>query len=605
MAWKSFNTADEVVPNLVIGNFFVSNGIVVDAEIITPRTPDSFLKANLMKVLMEAGSADDNTLKISAMAMGADRVFQTIVAMEAFIRDLYVRNIESDDYAQNAEGYPTVGYKLGRDRSNNAIIAKIAELWAYNAKIFGDFYNNGFKTLSPFNGTTITGPAVSKSIFKFSDAYNLIPDSNTLQSLSGTFEGFSFTQATRRSGKRILLTSDNTPSSATVGTSSSSDFRVLKRAIPSQIFGSSFYIEWHISYGGNMGQRLLLRCTAGANVRSEWYYSITYQNGVDSDGDPNYVTEYPNQQDMILWRADKGSGTYSATYGTSERKEICVVARSGALWGEAGATCNYLNTWTSSTFNSDVLVNGSNYTQVIDQPNKYYLSSLKTFDIGGTTQDSASIKKYVSGTDFYNYFSALPVGAIGAASAGEVNYNGTHYPVTRLQKTANSIIIWSGSTDLVVNKFQNGTNIGVYTHLEITQPIVFGAVSGGIETMHILPFSGANRLYDLGQSEKRFRDGYFRNVISDSFNASSKRSLKKNIRKYKKSALKVLKDVEVVTYQYKTEKGKYKHTGFIADDAPDCLTGADHDVMALSDNVGMLIKAVQELDARLEKLEVV
>ena len=51
----------------------------------------------------------------------------------------------------------------------------------------------------------------------------------------------------------------------------------------------------------------------------------------------------------------------------------------------------------------------------------------------------------------------------------------------------------------------------------------------------------------------------------------------------------------MVNYRYKTETGEYLHTGFIADDTPDPLTGADHNSMSLGDNIGMLIKAVQEL----------
>jgi hypothetical protein len=87
------------------------------------------------------------------------------------------------------------------------------------------------------------------------------------------------------------------------------------------------------------------------------------------------------------------------------------------------------------------------------------------------------------------------------------------------------------------------------------------------------------------------------------FNATSERSKKKDITDLKTSALDVLNAVQVVNYRYKTEYGSYLHTGFIADDTADCLTGKDHNVMALADNIGMLIKAVQELTVLNEQLE--
>ena len=59
----------------------------------------------------------------------------------------------------------------------------------------------------------------------------------------------------------------------------------------------------------------------------------------------------------------------------------------------------------------------------------------------------------------------------------------------------------------------------------------------------------------------------------------------------------------MVNYRYKAETTSYLHTGFIADDAPDPLTGPSHDSMSLSDTVGVLIKAIQELDERLLRQE--
>jgi hypothetical protein len=581
VAFVDFNTYEEIFPDLVIGSFQVNDCIVENAEMLPARNVNDFLNSNMLEILNKGNKED---IKVMAMALGADRVFQTIVAITAFIQDLYVNNVKSKDYYEDSKAFPEEGFWL--DGINN--IAKIAYLKAKNADIQGTFRNDGFKTLEPVDGTTITRYTTPKSIFKFSDAFELIPNSESLQSISGTFEGNSFTQATRRTGQRILFYRDTTYISLTVKAGSASrSSRILKRYAPMQAFGGSFFVKWNIRYSANFAHRHLMRVPEGmtdSQLKSDW---------------TNIIGNHD------LWDGESGSGTYSGTYTiTDTYNEIGVIAHTSAVWGEASASSNLLEVSSSKTFNSAVLVNGSTYKEVSDQPEKYYLSSSKTFNIGGTTQDSATMKKYVSGTDFYNRFSNLPVGAIGDVTAGQINYNGTLYTLNRIQKTSNSIVMWSGSTQIIVNKFVNGTSTGVYTNLEVTANIVLGKIDGGIETMHVLPFAGVNNAYDIGQSSKRFRAGYFYNIVSTSFNASSLRNLKKDISKYKGSALDVLNQVEVVNYRYKSEDDKYLHTGLIADDSPECLTGKNHDVMSLSDTTGMLIKAVQELDEKIDSLGV-
>lgn len=100
--------------------------------------------------------------------------------------------------------------------------------------------------------------------------------------------------------------------------------------------------------------------------------------------------------------------------------------------------------------------------------------------------------------------------------------------------------------------------------------------------------------YSIGTTV-RYLNMAAKTMIAETFDNSSARDKKKDITPFLGSALDILKQVQVVNYRYKTETGEYMHTGFIADDAPDPLTGADHNSMSLGDNIGMLIKAVQEL----------
>ena len=73
--------------------------------------------------------------------------------------------------------------------------------------------------------------------------------------------------------------------------------------------------------------------------------------------------------------------------------------------------------------------------------------------------------------------------------------------------------------------------------------------------------------------------------------------------------IKVLNDENgSVTYKIcknynEEEEGTHKHIGFIADDTPIELSSADQDKMDMSSTIGVLLKAVQELSAKVTALE--
>lgn len=601
LAWLDFNSNVEVAPNYVIGRFLIADSVVLEANLNNPLQTETFLKVNLMELLIEANeSGDMNQLEKIAVAMGADRIFQVLVAQQGFIRSLWVNKLQSDIYSEDINGIPVQGFKMDGDTGQVSITGLIAS----QAEVSGTFKNQGFKTLEPYDGVNIPTAVIEPTIFKYSEMYDLIPSTDSLQELTGAIEGFSFSQASRRNNQRVLLTSSTSTSSVTV---SAGDRYILKRSLPTDMYGSNYFVEWQVSYNGNMSERMLLRARQGesaSKVNNDFYYSIEVENGKDDDGNTTYTTIYPNQAEMLLWQAGKGSGSYSGTYSlNSTRNEIVLLVRSYAWWGSATASSSHLNVWTSRKFTGLLLVNGSTYKEIVNQPNAYYLSSSKSFTVGNTTQDSSSMKKYRSGTNFYDLFTVLPVGAIGSVSAGKIKINGTEYTVAKLQKASDRITFWTDKGEVTVQKYIDGSSTGVYTELAITQSIIFAPIEGGVESMHIIPINGANKTYDIGQSDKRFRGGYFESLVAESFNASSSRAIKKNIKPFQDSALQLLSHVLIVGYQYTNDEADRRHIGFIAEDTPGCLTGPNHNTMSISDNIGVLIKAIQELDEKVRSLE--
>lgn len=513
MVWKDFNSGTEITSDAVIGQFKVESLQVTKAEITPPLSLDQFIRSQFMEILRNS-DASEQQLQNMAMAMGADRIFQTIVAIDAFIKSLWVSRLESEIYSTDANGYPNTGFHLDGVTG----IAKIASLMAKNADIFGRFNSDGFRTIDKVTGTTVPAITISPTIYKYSEMCDLIPSTDDRGSVSGTIEGYSFTLATRRINQRVCLHSNGAASSTITAAGGDKDPTILNRITPMRLFGDNFYVQWHIDYSGNFANRKLWRTKPGQTA-GQVFSDLEYQVNIGTEEAPQYV--YPERTAGELWSSGSGSGDYAGSYGIdTARPDVTVWVFSGALWGSATATSNYLHVWTNQAFNGLVLSNGdSSYTVVGFQPDAYYLASSKSFSVGSTNQDSAMMKKYRSGTDFYNSFSSIPVGTNSAAT-GVIRVDGTSCTVTRLRKDEDRLVFFTGTQEVHVRKFINGTTIGVYTDLAITTQVILGAMNGGIESMWIVPWAHAT--YDIGQTSKRFRSLYLSGeLVSGSVQATT------------------------------------------------------------------------------------
>ena len=97
------------------------------------------------------------------------------------------------------------------------------------------------------------------------------------------------------------------------------------------------------------------------------------------------------------------------------------------------------------------------------------------------------------------------------------------------------------------------------------------------------------------------RNGSGQLVATGFFQASS-RTLKTNISPFTRSALDIIRDVTVVSFNYKTDVIN-KHIGFIAEDTPEELSTRNKNVMDSNNTIGVLLKAIQELESKVKELE--
>ncbi len=92
-------------------------------------------------------------------------------------------------------------------------------------------------------------------------------------------------------------------------------------------------------------------------------------------------------------------------------------------------------------------------------------------------------------------------------------------------------------------------------------------------------------------------------VQAASFNSTSSREMKKDIVDYQDSALNLLNKVKIVKYKFINDDSNQEHIGFIAEDTPSELSTSTQDKMSVSDCIGVLIKAVQELQQQIQELK--
>lgn len=410
-----------------------------------------------------------------------------LVAQLGLFFDLIVAGIlSSPNYAENASGVPTAGFKIDGVKG----LIKALGLEAYEAMIYGNLEASGFRTLQEEAGTSISPASVTPTLWKHSEMEALIADQDSLSTLSGTVDGYSFTKAARRTNRRILLGSHGYESESI----SAGERHEFTKIYPSFVFGPTFRCLYSGYYEGFNAIRLYCRPNAASIV--------AYLDSMS--------TSYSRERTYTLDLA-AGHNCFFVTH------------LSTALFGNRSSHVNYNQVWTEQVFTGLVLVNADTSYRVIPfEPTAYYPNT-KTWTIGSVTQ--ADKDNYCSGTAFYDLFSGLAIGADGFCDGGQINVNGTLYTVTRLTKNANSITFYTSGGVVTVNKFQEGTSVGVYTELAVTVAINFQAVAGGIEVKHIFPWgtqAGSPGTYDIGTANERFNTAWLN--ILDVLNAVRFRS---------------------------------------------------------------------------------
>jgi hypothetical protein len=85
--------------------------------------------------------------------------------------------------------------------------------------------------------------------------------------------------------------------------------------------------------------------------------------------------------------------------------------------------------------------------------------------------------------------------------------------------------------------------------------------------------------------------------------AGSARALKENIVVSTINATEIIMKTDIMKFNYIADEKKEERIGFIADDTHEILAGTEHNKIDLTNSIGVLIKALQESNKRIELLE--
>ena len=138
-AWKDHLTDAEVEDGFILAEIRMNGASIKSVTITVPRRFDAQEKIAFME-LLNSGNMDD--INIAAKALGVERVFTKLAALEAFINQLHVRYVNLYGYIKGG-GYDSSGNKVGSGKGvylDASGTLKATNASFDSASVSGDFH---------------------------------------------------------------------------------------------------------------------------------------------------------------------------------------------------------------------------------------------------------------------------------------------------------------------------------------------------------------------------------------------------------------------------------------------------------------------------------
>lgn len=304
----------------------------------------------------------------------------------------------------------------------------------------------------------------------------------------------------------------------------------------------------------------------------------------------DYVSISPPQMTWTLSNVDIPAGaTLYVTYGYQSTTFVeYQVGTATVSYSDADNFTVGVNLIDSGgdTYNMD------DYYVYDSSGNPSYLGGSTSFTVGSATTTTASAL-----TPFYKLaYSTAPSGTLVSSL-----FSAKSFTVNGVDKTSLVSSINATSTAITIT-----TTDGSYT-FRTGSFASKGAFSFSFSTLADALGAKAKNLMPIDSSGSVGSAGTKWNAVYANYvdGSSSARKNKHDIHDYLGDAIDIIKRTKVVSYVYNENiepSGQIRY-GFIADDTPEELATPSHNKMDTGSCIGILIKAVQELSAELDRLK--
>lgn len=554
--------------------------------------------------LAEAQHDIDSTIDYTRCLYAHKVLCDELTASVVKVGKIFVRDIESVNYSEDSDGLPLTGYKLIHNGGEDGA----GEIKSVGG-IFANMNVRGILNLANGDeaGAEIKHPAISTNPGTNPDSQGAtipIPSPTTWNSSSlygntGLTANYTYESPVGKYNltypiTKVLRLTDTSAigmagqsQSWTQGSSGTRTY-TLTFTLPSSITGTV-----SVSASGVRGANLIENGQYRFAASVSFYVDSTLVGYVEPKAAGTFPSTYSfssqatgGQTLKVVLEGFPWNGTPLYMYQSSINLAFSNVSYYKLGFTSVGIWMFYNNQWHNKGTNS-----------VFSEP-AYLTSPIRWFDSG----------HYVQPTPFTNY------------SGGDVTMTpGIPYKIDSQSLKLNNVSILgkyfiknADGTRTLTYTDANGANqtdllLSPSDYYYLSGKIWIAGTYRGVELMGCYPVKDAatdpQGGFDLGRSDRQWNTGYFLDVITNGTSITSAREKKNVMGDYIGSALSLLNRTKIVEFSYKVDKTNTPHIGFIADDTPVELSGLKQDSMVVGDCIGVLIKAVQELSAEINRLK--